>query len=61
MRLVPETNAQKTSASRLDYKLFSGTMPARRKEGVAMSDSSLPLSAESEWAAFAATAQCRPL
>ena len=31
MRLVPATNSQKLSASRLNYKAFGGAKPARSK------------------------------
>src|SRR5215469_13352495 len=35
LRLVPATNSQKLSASRLNYKPFGGAKPARSKGGLA--------------------------
>jgi transposase len=55
--LVPETNAQMTSGSRLYYRPFGGTKPACQKihtGGCFMSDVPGSVAAEPEWAAFVA-------
>ena len=55
MRLVPKTNTQKTSASRLLYKAFGGAKSARFKRRIGhMSNPLTPTPSEPEWAALAA-------
>src|SRR5216683_6169943 len=56
MRLVPETNTQKPSVPRLNYKAFVGARPARsrREDEIAMTNTMPAAKSEPECAAFVA-------